>query len=73
MGGILVNGEPVPITAGTPMVSRELAEALAESRQLREIIDDILSRFGPSGSGHTARVGQVQIAKWRDLSRKLAT
>jgi hypothetical protein len=33
--------------------------------QLRAVITDMLDAFGPSGSGHTARVGQVQIAKWR--------
>lgn len=30
-----VNGEPVPVTEGTPMVSPELAAAMAETRHLR--------------------------------------
>ena len=46
-------------------VAPELTAAIQEAEQLRDIIKDILSRFGPSGSGHSARVGQVQIAKWR--------
>jgi hypothetical protein len=33
--------------------------------QLRAVITEMLAAFSPSGSGHTARVGQVQIAKWR--------
>ena len=36
-----------------------------ERDEARAVAADILNRFGPSGSGHTARVGQVQIAKWR--------
>jgi len=42
-----------------------LVLAIGETRELRDLIDEILGHFGPSGSGHTARVGQVQIAKWR--------
>ena len=38
---------------------------MAETRQLRELAAEILATFGPSGSGHTARVGQVQIGKWQ--------
>jgi len=37
----------------------------AENTELRKLVAEILSVFGPTGSGHTARVGQVQIAKWR--------
>jgi hypothetical protein len=50
----------------------ELADATAKSDRLegqledvRNVITDMLAAFSPSGSGHTARVGQVQIAKWR--------
>lgn len=43
----------------------ELTAAMAETRQLRDLTAEILAAFGPSGSGHTARVGQVQIRKWR--------
>lgn len=39
------------------------APELAEVR--RAVIIEILAAFSPSGSGHTARVGMVQIAKWR--------
>ena len=42
-----------------------LVLATAETRDLRQLVDEILGKFGPSGSGHSARVGQVQIAKWR--------
>jgi hypothetical protein len=51
--------------APEPQPAPELAAAMRESRIRAEVINDILSHFGPSGSGHTARVGQVQIAKWR--------
>jgi len=46
-------------------VSQDAAEAITEARALRALVAEILSRFGPSGSGHTARVGQVQITRWR--------
>jgi hypothetical protein len=36
----------------------------AECEELRALVAEILAVFGPSGSGMTARVGQVQIAKW---------
>jgi hypothetical protein len=38
---------------------------MGETRQLRELVTDILGVFGPSGSGMTARVGREQIRKWR--------
>jgi hypothetical protein len=41
-----------------------LAEAVTEARAHQALIAEILSHFGPSGSGHTARVGQVQITRW---------
>ena len=41
-----------------------LADVTGQGDDLRELVAEILSHFGPSGSGHTARVGQVQIAKW---------
>ena len=43
----------------------ELAAAMGETRQLRELVPAILGVFGPSGSGMTARVGREQIRKWR--------
>jgi hypothetical protein len=43
----------------------ELAAAMGETRQLRELVTDILGVFGPSGSGMTARVAREQIRKWR--------
>lgn len=51
--------------AAQPQPAPELAAAMTESRALRAVITEILDAFSPSGSGHTARVGQVQIAKWR--------
>lgn len=41
-----------------------VAEAVTEARAHQALIAEILSHFGPSGSGHTARVGQVQITRW---------
>ena len=55
-------GASAAITAGAPA---ELAAAMAETRQLRQVTAEVLAVFLPSGSGHTARVGQVQIRKWR--------
>jgi hypothetical protein len=43
----------------------ELAAAMGEARQLRELVVDMLTAFTVTGSGHSARVGQVQIARWR--------
>jgi hypothetical protein len=48
-----------------PQPAPELAAAMAETRKLRELVADILTTFTVTGSGHSARVGQVQIAKWR--------
>lgn len=62
---VTVNGQPVPETTGTRMVAPELAASMAETRLLRELLDEVLGHFTPTGSGHAARVGQVQIAKWR--------
>jgi len=50
------NGEPQP--------APELAAAMAETRQLRELVSEIIGEFSPTGSGLYARVGQVQIGKW---------
>ena len=57
---------PARVVASRDSVAPELAAAMAESRELRALVAEILGVFGPSGSGHTARVGQVQIAKWRE-------
>jgi hypothetical protein len=48
-----------------PQPAPELAAAMGEARQLRELVVDMLTAFTVTGSGHSARVGQVQIAKWR--------
>jgi hypothetical protein len=48
-----------------PQPAPELAAAMRESRLRAEVITEILDAFSPSGSGHTARVGMVQIARWR--------
>jgi hypothetical protein len=56
---------PCPGYRRTPRAAPELAAAMRESRLRAEVITEILAAFSPSGSGHTARVGQVQIAKWR--------
>lgn len=44
----------------------ERDEARSDLTQLRALAAEILAAFGPSGSGHTARIGQVQHAKWRE-------
>ena len=68
--------------AGTPYLdalsdalTRKVTEAEAERDQARadrnaarNVVAEMLDSFGPSGSGHTARVGQVQIARWRTRS-----
>jgi hypothetical protein len=59
------HAEPVAVVAPKDAVAPELAAAMAESRTRAEVIEDMLSRFTPSGSGHSARVGQIQIARWR--------
>jgi hypothetical protein len=44
----------------------EIAEQPPELAEVRRaVIIDMLAAFSPSGSGCTARVGMVQIAKWR--------
>jgi hypothetical protein len=53
------------LTSAASGPAPELAAAMRESRLRAEVITEILAAFGPSGSGHTARVGMVQIAKWR--------
>jgi len=60
--------QPAPELAATARaaqltIDRDLARH--DAATLRELTAEILDHFGPSGSGHTARVGQVQIAKWR--------
>jgi hypothetical protein len=40
-------------------------QMLARVAALEALAADMLSRFGETGSGHSARVGQVQIAKWQ--------
>jgi hypothetical protein len=54
------------LAAREPQPVPELAAAITETRALRALAAEILAAFGPSGSGHTARVGQVQIRKWRE-------
>jgi hypothetical protein len=49
---------------GGPQPAPGLAEAVTEARAHQALIAEILSHFSPSGSGHTARVGQVQITRW---------
>ena len=45
----------------------EPAAAMAETTKIRELVQDILGTFGsPSGDGYRARVGAMQIRKWRD-------
>jgi hypothetical protein len=43
----------------------DLAAAMTETRQLRELAAEIIAQFRPTSDGHHARVGQVQIRKWR--------
>lgn len=60
-------GEPVdrPGDQWEPKPAPELAAAMAETRGLRELVIDMLTAFTVTGDGHRARVGQVQIARWR--------
>lgn len=51
--------------AAQPQPAPELAAAMAETRELRQLVIDMLTAFTATGSGHSARVGQVQIARWR--------
>lgn len=63
---VTVNGEPVPTTEGTPMVSPELGAAMAETRMMRELLTEVLRTFGDSsGDGWRSRVGQVKYRQWR--------
>jgi hypothetical protein len=40
---------------------------ISECEDLRDLVREILAAFDPSkGDGYRARVGQVQIARWRD-------
>jgi hypothetical protein len=67
-----------PVTGRTPggaaafelaaieQLQADLREAQHAARVRAEVVTDMLTVFRPSGSGMTARVGQVQIAKWRD-------
>jgi hypothetical protein len=49
-----------------PQPAPELRAALAETRQLRDLAGEILSRFSASGTVRTARIGHVQITEWRE-------
>lgn len=49
-----------------PGLTAQLAAAEAYAAECQGLVAEILDHFGPSGSGHTARVGQVQIARWRE-------
>jgi hypothetical protein len=64
--------QPAPELAATPRprvdwarVSEVVADRERERDEARAVVADMLDCFSPSGSGHTARVGQVQITKWR--------
>jgi len=61
-------GKPVIAHIGTdePELSDAAETILRDNVQLRRMVAEILAVFLPSGSGHTARVGQVQIRKWRE-------
>lgn len=47
-------------------------EARSDLTRMLALVDEILDRFRPSGSGHSARVGQIQIAKWRTRATDIA-
>jgi hypothetical protein len=68
----VVIGQVEAILAREPQPAPELANQVYRGDRLegqledvRAVVAEILDAFGPSGSGHTARVGMVQIAKWR--------
>lgn len=51
-----INAEPQP--------APELTAAMAETRELRELLAEVIDSFVKTSDGYRARVGQVQIAKW---------
>jgi hypothetical protein len=67
---VTVNGEPQPVTEGTPMVSRELAEAMAQTRKVQDILAKVLGWFTPPRQGwsmYEASVTRSQLANaYRD-------
>jgi hypothetical protein len=50
----------------------EADEARSDLRLAVALACEVIGTFGPSSSGHTARVGQVQIARWNDRAEVLA-
>lgn len=63
----LDQGGPAPQPApGLAAAMADLREAQDDSRKRGEVITEILGAFHPNGGGHAARVGQVQIRKWRE-------
>lgn len=46
-----------------PAAAASSAQQIAD---LRGLAAEILDEFAPTGAGHAARVGQVQIRKWRE-------
>lgn len=56
-------------TPAEPKPAPELAAAMAETRELRELLVEILRTFGDSsGDGWRSRVGQVKYRQWRKLA-----
>jgi hypothetical protein len=45
-------------------VRQRHAEVKRQRDDARALAAEILAEFAPTGSGHSARVGQVQISKW---------
>lgn len=61
-----IEGLEARLAAAKPRPAPELAAAMGEARELRELVTDMLTAFSVTSSGHSARVGQVQIARWRE-------
>jgi hypothetical protein len=54
-----------------PIIDHAIAQATAADTErimaLTALAEDMLASFTRTDSGHSARVGQVQIAKWRKV------
>lgn len=63
----LASWEPATCAVIAGLIGRAAAgsDAAARAAELEELSADILSRFTSSGDGERARVGRVQLDRWR--------